>query len=291
MTVEETISTASAMTWSLRGRSLSLETRTRVMGILNVTPDSFSDGGRFLAPADAVRAGRRMIDQGADILDIGGESTRPGACEISIREELRRVLPAIEGLREVGDIPLSVDTRHAEVASKAVAAGADIINDVSALRHDPAMAEVAVSTGAGLVLMHMRGRPESMQRHPRYRNVVQEVRDFLAERVEAAIAAGIRKDALVVDPGIGFGKTVEHNVDLLADLDELIGMRRPVLIGVSRKSFLGALTGRGPDERLAAGIAAQAFAVLRGARILRVHDVKETCDALKILDMLRRRRT
>ena len=285
------MSTTRAMNWSIRDRTLSFDSQPLVMGILNVTPDSFYDGGRLSVPSAAIEKGCRMVDQGASILDIGGESTRPGAHEVSTDLELGRVLPVVTGLRKLlSTVPLSIDTRHAEVARMAMEAGADIINDISALRHDPAMSDVVVSTGAGLVLMHMKGQPETMQNDPQYEHVVQEVREFLGSRIEAAVSLGIRREALVIDPGIGFGKTVEHNLDLIAGLDDLLGYGRPVLVGMSRKSFLGAITGRKQEDRLAAGVAANVLAALHGAVILRVHDVMETCDALKILDMVSQRR-
>ena len=283
------MSTIRVMNWSIRDRTLSFDSQPLVMGILNVTPDSFSDGGRFSVPSEAIEEGCRMVDHGAKILDIGGESTRPGAHEVSSDVELGRVLPVISGLRKLSTVPLSIDTRHAEVARRAIEAGADIVNDVTAMRHDPSMSDVVVSTGVGLVLMHMQGQPETMQSDPQYENVVEEVQEFLGRRVEAAVSSGIRKEALVIDPGIGFGKTVEHNLDLIAGLGNLLVYGLPVLVGVSRKSFLGSVTGRNQEERLAAGVAVNVLAALYGAAILRVHDVKETCDALKILDMVSRR--
>lgn len=256
------------------------------MGILNVTPDSFSDGGRYADAGAAIAAGCRMAAEGADLLDVGGESTRPGAREVPADEELRRVVSVIEGLRRTVDIPISIDTRHACVAEAALAAGADIINDVSAFTHDPAMAGLAAASGAGVVLMHMRGQPATMQEAPVYRDVVAEVAAYLAARVRAAEAAGVLRDAVVVDPGIGFGKTLEHNLALLRHLPALAAAGCPVLVGLSRKRFLGEITGRPVDRRLAAGLAAQAWATLRGASVLRVHDVMEACDAAAVLAKL-----
>jgi dihydropteroate synthase len=263
--------------------------RTRIMGVLNVTPDSFSDGGAYRSRNDAVARALQMVEEGADMIDVGGESTRPGAEAVTVEEEIARTIPLLEVLREKTDVALSIDTTKSEVASRALAAGADIVNDVSALTFDPDMIGVVASTGAGVVLMHMRGDPRTMQVNPAYDQVVSEVAAYVRERVAACVAAGIEPDRLAVDPGIGFGKTVDHNLALLRGLPVLAALGRPLLIGLSRKSFLGALTGRGVDDRLAAGLGAQAFAVMSGAHLLRVHDVKETCDAVRIVDILRDR--
>ena len=236
------------LAWRIRGRVLETGRRTLVMGVLNVTPDSFSDGGRYLDPAAAVARGRAMADEGADILDVGGESSRPGARPVDPAEEAARVVPVIRALREGGGIPVSVDTRRASVARAAIEAGADIVNDIGALG-DPDMAGVVREAGAGLVLMHMQGRPETMQAAPTYDDVVEEVSAFLRRRLAEAGAAGIPPGAVVLDPGIGFGKTLEHNLALLARLDALAAAGRPVLIGVSRKSVVGGLTGRGVEDR------------------------------------------
>jgi dihydropteroate synthase len=256
------------------------------MGVLNVTPDSFSDGGRFLDPAAAAARGRAMIDEGADLLDVGGESSRPGAVPVDPAEEEARVVPVIRALRAGSGVPISVDTRRASVARAALEAGADIVNDISALG-DRAMAAVVRASGAGLVLMHMRGEPATMQAAPAYEDVVSEVSAFLSRRLEAAGAAGIPPGAVVLDPGIGFGKTLDHNLALLADLGRIAAAGRPVLVGVSRKSVVGALTGRAVGERLAGSLALAAYLALRGAAVLRVHDVKETCDAVRIVDRMR----
>lgn len=274
------------LVWRIRGRVLETGRRTLVMGVLNVTPDSFSDGGRFLDPAAAAARGRAMIDEGADLLDVGGESSRPGAVPVDPAEEEARVVPVIRALRAGSGVPISVDTRRASVARAALEAGADIVNDISALG-DRAMAAVVRASGAGLVLMHMRGEPATMQAAPAYEDVVSEVSAFLSRRLEAAGAAGIPPGAVVLDPGIGFGKTLDHNLALLAGLGRIAAAGRPVLVGVSRKSVVGALTGRAVGERLAGSLALAAYLALRGAAVLRVHDVKETCDAVRIVDRMR----
>ena len=252
------------------------------MGILNVTPDSFSDGGRFAIPERAIDQALAMVEAGADIVDIGGESTRPGAAAVPPDEELARVLPVIEQLAARSEVTLSIDTMKARVAECALAAGAHIINDVSALSHDPAMVDVARASGAGCVLMHMQGMPRTMQDNPVYDDVVADVAAALRARVDDVTARGLARDTLAVDPGIGFGKTVEHNLQLLANLDALAGLGLPVVVGLSRKSFLGKLTGRDVDDRLAGSVAALTFCVLHGAQVMRVHDVKESCDAAQL---------
>ncbi|MBU1909107.1 MAG: dihydropteroate synthase [Verrucomicrobia bacterium] len=281
------MSDSRTLLWAARERRFELGRRTLLMGVLNVTPDSFSDGGRFLDPKRAAEQARRMIAEGADLLDIGGESTRPGAAPVPADEELHRVLPVIEAIRAGSDIPLSVDTRKAAVASRALEAGADIINDVSALTADPGMPEVAARYRAGVILMHMQGAPPTMQASPQYEQVVQEVRDYLAARLEALAACGLARESMAVDPGIGFGKTLEHNVQLLARLETLTALGRPLILGVSRKSFLGRITGREVGDRLAGSLAAAAWAIARGAHVIRAHDIKETCDMVRVVDMLR----
>ncbi len=252
-----------------------------VMGILNVTPDSFSDGGRFGRAEEASAAGLKMLAEGASILDIGGESTRPGAAAVSVDAEIERVVPVIERLRRETNCILSVDTSKPEVMRAAVSAGADMINDVRALMQ-PGALEAAAELGAPVCLMHMQGQPGSMQDDPVYDDVVADVFTFLQQRIEACEAAGINRERIAVDPGFGFGKTVAHNVALLANLRELRALGRPLLVGLSRKSTLGALTGRTVDQRMPASIAAAALAYERGADILRVHDVGETRDALRV---------
>lgn len=273
--------------WRCRDRAVDCAARPLIMGVLNVTPDSFSDGGKFFSPDAAIARGVEMAREGADILDIGGESSRPGAIPVSAEEEIRRVEPVVTALAQQTDCLLSVDTTKASVAEAALRAGAHIVNDITALRGDPAIAEVARAHGAGVVLMHMQGTPQTMQDSPHYTDVVREVRDFLAGRLNAAAAAGIEADRIAVDPGIGFGKTVEHNVALLAGLDSFLALGRPLLIGVSRKRFLGVLTGREVQDRLAPSLAALAFALARGAHILRVHDVKESCETARLIGILR----
>ncbi|MFC4308230.1 dihydropteroate synthase [Steroidobacter flavus] len=257
-----------------------------VMGILNVTPDSFSDGGRFIDVSKALEHALRMIEQGAAMIDVGGESTRPGANDVSEEEEIRRVVPVIEALIARTSIPISIDTSKAAVMSAAVAAGASLINDVRALQA-PGALEAAAKTDAAVCLMHMQGQPRTMQHEPRYDDVVGEVTAFLEQRVEACQAAGIGRDRLVLDPGIGFGKRLEHNLALLAHLPELGRSGLPLLVGVSRKSMFQALLGRPVEQRLAGGLAVATAAVLAGAGILRVHDVAETVDAVKVAQALR----
>ncbi len=248
------------------------------MGVVNVTPDSFSDGGRFFDAPAAVAHARRLVDEGADILDIGGESTRPGAAPVSEADELARVLPVLEKLT---DCCVSVDTRRPLVMQAALAAGASMINDVRALA-EPRAYEVVASTGCAVCLMHMKGEPGSMQREPRYDDVVAEVRSFLEHRVGETEAAGIARDRIVIDPGFGFGKTVAHNLTLLKNLAQLAQLGVPVLAGLSRKSTIGKITGRPVGERLAGSLAMALLAVERGAKILRVHDVKETRDVIAV---------
>lgn len=254
--------------------------RPLVMGIVNVTPDSFSDGGRFFDPAQAVAHARQLVGEGADLLDVGGESSRPGAQPVSADEELRRVLPVIEALAGLG-VPLSIDTVKPEVMRRAVAAGASLINDIAALQA-PGALEAAAESGAAVCLMHMQGEPRTMQGDPHYGDVVAEVRDFLARRVAAAQAAGIARERIVVDPGFGFGKRLEHNLALLRHLDRLAGLGAGVLAGLSRKSMLGEMTGRKVSQRETASVAAALLAAQNGARILRVHDVAATKDALAV---------
>ena len=254
------------------------------MGVVNVTPDSFSDGGLWLDAAAAVAHGVELHDQGAAILDVGGESTRPGADPVGAEEELRRVIPVLEGLRErAPGATLSIDTSKLEVAHAAIDAGATYVNDVTALRHDPAIAGLVAETGVDCCLMHMQGEPRTMQADPRYGDVVDDVRAFLEERAAFAVAEGVAPERIQLDPGIGFGKTLEHNVTLLRRLDEIVALGFPVVVGVSRKSFLGALTGRDvAADRVAATVAANVLAYERGARVFRVHDVPATVDGLKV---------
>ncbi len=257
----------------------------RVMGIVNVTPDSFSDGGLYLDPASAIAHGLELEREGAAILDIGGESTRPGAAPVPAEIELARVLPVIEGLLRGGArAQISIDTSKAAVAAAALSAGATFVNDVTAFRGDPEMAAVVAQTRAYCCLTHMQGEPRTMQLDPHYDDVVAEVKAFLLARIDVAVSAGVASEQIVVDPGIGFGKTDAHNLELLARLEELAAIGVPVMIGTSRKSFLGRLTGRAADDRLAGTIATNVLALERGARVFRVHDVAAVMDALTVAD-------
>jgi dihydropteroate synthase len=253
-----------------------------LMGIVNVTPDSFSDGGLFLDAAVAVEHGTRLAAEGASILDVGGESTRPGAAPVAAEDEIARVLPVVEGLAAAGH-RVSIDTTKAGVARAALDAGADLVNDVSALRFDPELAGLVAERGAGCCLMHMLGEPRTMQESPRYEDVVSEVKAFLEERLAFAVAEGVEEERVWLDPGVGFGKTVEHNLELLRRLDEIVAIGRPVVVGTSRKSFLGKLTGgKAEGERLPGTIATNVLALERGASIFRVHDVAPVADALAV---------
>ncbi len=264
-----------------RFAGLSLE-RPLIMGIVNVTPDSFSDGGEAAAPETAIARGRRLVADGADIVDVGGESTRPGAEPVPVAEEMRRVLPVVDALAGDGCV-VSVDTRRAEVMQAALSAGARIVNDVTALSSDPRALGVVAAARAAVVLMHMQGTPQTMQRAPRYTDVVTDIAAWLGERVGACVAAGIRPENIAIDPGIGFGKTVEHNIDIIRAIRVYVALRQPVCIGASRKSFIGAVTdGRPARERLGGSIAAALAALDGGAAILRVHDVAETAQAVAL---------
>lgn len=272
--------------WRHRKGELVLD-RTRIMAVLNVTPDSFSDGGLYVDPEVAIRQGLEMVEAGADLIDVGGESTRPGADPVSAEEEWRRVGRVIEGLARKVDVPVSVDTYRAEVAAKAIHVGASIVNDVTGLR-DIRMIKAIVRGGAGAVLMHMLGEPKTMQTSPRYDDVVKEVCTFLEARAKTAISEGVPAEAIAVDPGIGFGKTLEHNLELIRHLDEVASLGYPVVIGVSRKSFLGKLGAGASGGRLIGSIAAATAAVAHGAHIVRAHDVAETVRAMRVADALLR---
>lgn len=280
-----------ARTWSLplpRRRTFDLGERPAVMGILNVTPDSFSDGGRYLETDRAVERALEMLEQGADLLDLGAESTRPGggvygqgARDVSPTEESDRLLPVLEALRPETSVPLSVDTRKSQVAREALAAGADLINDVSGLA-DPELGRVVAEAGCPLVLMHSRGSLETMQRDIRFEHLLPEIRQDLADGLDRAEKLGVDREHVIVDPGIGFGKTAEQNLEILGRLDELAPLGRPVLVGASRKSFLGAVTGAPPDQRAAGSLAAVAWAVRHRAALVRVHDIRETVHFLRV---------
>jgi len=279
---------APSLEWRCGDRKLRLRERPLIMGVLNVTPDSFSDGGRYLDPAAAVARGLEMLEEGADLLDVGGESTRPGAADVPAEEELRRVAPVVQELCRDPAAVVSVDTTKAAVARRALACGARIVNDVSALTADPGMAAAAREAGAGVILMHRQGTPRTMQENPQYGEVVTEVRDTLEKRIEEAVAQGLDRRSLAVDPGIGFGKTLEHNLRLLARLPELARLGAPVVVGVSRKSFLGRITGRPVEARLPASLAALVFCVLNGAHVMRVHDVRASREAVETAAALSR---
>jgi dihydropteroate synthase len=253
--------------------------KTRLMGVVNVTPDSFSDGGLFLEPEAAIAHGVQLARDGADILDVGGESTRPGAAEVPVEEEIARTEPVVSDLAGLGHT-ISIDTSKLGVAESALAAGATIVNDVTALRGDPEIGALCAECDAGLVLMHMQGTPRTMQDAPRYDDVVEDVRAFLAERLEAALAAGVAEDRIWLDPGIGFGKALEHNLELLRRLGELRALGRPLVVGTSRKSFIGKVDGSDAAERIGGTIASSVLAAAEGADVLRVHDVAEVAQAV-----------
>jgi dihydropteroate synthase len=257
----------------------------RVMGVVNVTPDSFSDGGEFLDPERAIAHGRELAAEGANILDVGGESTRPGAEAVGAEEELRRVAPVVEGLAE-GEVPVSIDTSKLSVAEAALDAGAEIVNDVTALRAEPELAALCAERDSEVVMMHMLGEPRTMQEDPTYDDVVDDVKAFLAERIEFATAEGIEEERIWVDPGIGFGKTVEHNLELLRRLGELAELGRPIVVGTSRKSFIGKLTGAPVDRRLGGTIASSVVALASGAEVLRVHDVGPVREAVTVAEAI-----
>jgi dihydropteroate synthase len=273
--------------WEAQGRAIVTDRVPRVMGIVNVTPDSFSDGGRAWTRDDAVAQALRLVDEGADLLDIGGESSRPGAEPVAAEEELRRVVPVVEALAPRVGAPISVDTTKAEVARRALEAGAAIINDIRALGGDPALPRFAAEARAGVVLMHMAGTPRTMQDHPRYGDVLREVRDYLARRIEALEPLGIPRARIAIDPGIGFGKTFEHNLELLRNLDQFATLGCAIVIGTSRKGLLGTLTGRPVSERATASVASSLAAATRGAHVVRVHDVGPMADAIKVWTALR----
>ncbi len=271
----------------LRDRVLELGERTLIMGILNITPDSFSDGGRFDDYDRALAHAFELISAGADILDIGGESTRPGSAPAPLELELERVLPIIREVRKKSDIPISIDTTKAEVARKALEAGADIINDVSSLQFDPDMVRIAARSGAPLILMHMLGIPKTMQVAPSYQSVLSEIIAFLEERMRYAVGNGVERSQIIVDPGIGFGKTVTHNLTIIRDLDTFSCMDRPLLLAASRKRFLGAILGRPEMERELGTAIVNAFGVAGGAHILRVHDVAFHREAVRVAEAVR----
>jgi dihydropteroate synthase len=273
------------MIWRCRDRIFELEQRVLVMGILNVTPDSFSDGGRYVEPAAALERARAMLEEGADLIDLGAESTRPGSAPVAEDEQWRRLVRVLPALVAEG-VCVSIDTAHAGVAKRALEAGAEIVNDITALGH-PAMAALVAGAGAGVVLMHMQGNPATMQKDPRYDDAPREVTSWLAGRLEVARSAGIAAECVALDPGVGFGKRVSDSLELIARLDVLAALGRPVLMGASRKSFIGRVSGAEVGDRLEGGIAAHAVAVFQGARIIRTHDVRATVRAVSIAGALR----
>lgn len=272
-----------------KGQTISFSDRPLLMGIVNVTPDSFFDGGRFLDPQAAVAHAWRLVEEGADLLDIGGESTRPGSVPVDETEERRRLIPVVTAVAKVVSVPISVDTSKAVVAKAAIDAGAVMVNDVTALRGDPAMVDAIVVSGVGVVLMHMQGTPQTMQKAPKYHDVVEEVEDFLAERVRFALERGVAKNQIMLDPGIGFGKTLMHNLDLLAQLRTFTKLGFPLLVGPSRKGFIGELVNQSVQDRTWGTAAAIALAVEQGAHVLRVHDVAGMKDVVKVAAAISRR--
>jgi dihydropteroate synthase len=271
--------------------SLDFSAKTCIMGILNVTPDSFSDAGVHFDRARAVERALQMVDEGADIIDVGGESTRPGSEPLPAEEELRRILPVINELARTLKIPLSIDTYKAEIARRALDAGASMVNDISGARFDPDMPEVAAKYNVPIVLMHIKGKPKDMQAHPLYRALIPEIIDYLKGSIEKVVNAGVREDMIIVDPGIGFGKTFEHNLTVLNNLQEFTTLGRPLLVGPSRKAFIGKVLGAAsPAERLEGTAAAVAISIMKGANIVRVHDVREMAKVAKVADTIRRER-
>ncbi len=276
------------LAFRLRDRTLEVGTRTLIVGVLNCTPDSFYDGGHYFDGSEATRGYDEMVDEGADVIDVGGESTRPGAEPVEAQEEWRRIEPVLRHAKRSGHpVPLSVDTSKYEVAARALELGAAIINDVTALHGDPRLASLAAESGCGLVLMHMQGTPKTMQIAPRYRNLMSEIREYLASAMQTALKAGVASEQVMLDPGIGFGKTVEHNLTIIRELGILRDLGRPILIGCSRKSFIGAVADLPPEERLEGSLAAHAAAVLAGADAVRVHDVREHVRALRVIDAIK----
>lgn len=269
---------------------LDLDLKTRVMGTLNVTPDSFSDGGQYLESNQAIERGITMAREGADIIDVGGESTRPYSRKITVSEELDRVVPVIEGLKKELAIPISIDTCKGEVAQGALKAGASMINDISALRFDPDMASIAAEAGVPVILMHMKGMPENMQKNPTYGDLIPEICDFLEDAIERSVSAGIKRDLIIVDPGIGFGKTFDHNLKIIKELSRFEALERPVLLGTSNKAFIGHILGKEVYERDTGTMATIAYGVINGAHIVRVHNVRKAVETVRMIEAIRRGR-
>ncbi len=278
------------MTFLLKWKNfcLDLDSRTHIMGILNVTPDSFFDGGKYLQKEKAVEHGIRLAQQGADIIDVGGESTRPYSKRISAQEEMDRVIPVIESLAKQIDIPISIDTYKSEVAKEAIKAGASMINDISAFRFDPKMAEIASQEQVPVVLMHMKGRPENMQDNPEYEDLMGEIISFLKDAKENAIKKGIKEEFIILDPGIGFGKKLEHNLQIIRSLEMLLELNSPILIGPSNKAFIAHIVGEKTEDRETGTMAAVACAIMNGAHIVRVHNVEKAVKTAKIVDAIKR---
>ncbi len=272
----------------LKNQELDCSSRTLVMGVLNVTPDSFSDGGRFYDPVKAIQHGLKLAKDGADIIDVGGESTRPGSEPISAQEEIKRVIPVIEALASEIQVPISIDTYKSEVAARALKAGATILNDISALRFDPQMVKLVAEQNVPVILMHMLGTPKDMQLDPRYEDVVGEILDFLNQRIQWAMSHGVAAEQIIVDPGIGFGKTLEHNLTILKNLSKFGSLGRPILIGTSRKSFIGKILGADVDQREDGTAATVALGICNGANIVRVHDVARMVAVVRVTDAVMR---
>jgi dihydropteroate synthase len=276
------------LSWS--DHVLDLDLKTCIMGVLNVTPDSFSDGGQYLESNTAIERGFTMAREGADIIDVGGESTRPFSRKITVREELDRVIPVIEGLRKELAIPISIDTCKGEVAQEALRVGASMINDISALRFDPDMASIAAEAGVPVILMHMKGMPETMQQNPTYGDLIPEILDFLEDAIERSVSAGIKRDLIIVDPGIGFGKTFDHNLKIIKALSRFEALERPVLLGTSNKAFIGHILGKEVYERDTGTMATIAYGVINGAHIVRVHHVSKAVETVRMIEAIRRGR-
>jgi len=267
-------------------RVLDLSSRTHLMGVLNVTPDSFSDGGRFFKLEEAIKQGLKLAEEGADMIDIGGESTRPGSEPVTIEEELRRVIPVIEELTKMIQAPISIDTYKSRVAKEALDSGASMVNDISGLRFDPEMKKVIAEYDVPVVLMHIQGTPKNMQESPKYENLLEDIKSYLNQSISIAEEAGIGEDKIIIDPGIGFGKTLDDSLKILKNLREFKSLGRPVMVGVSRKSFIGKILDLPTDERLEGSLASMAVAIMNGANILRVHDVKESKRVAKLVDAI-----
>ncbi len=275
-------------TLKIKNRKFDFPQRTYIMGILNVTPDSFYDGGRFLDTKEAFRQGIKMAEDGADVIDVGGESTRPGSDSVLIEEELKRVIPIIEGLVKEINVPISIDTYKSEVAKKALKVGASMVNDISALRFDPDMRKVVKDFDVPVVLMHIKGTPKNMQVNPHYDDLMSEIKEYLKEAIEIARNSGIDEEKIIIDPGIGFGKRLEDNLEILKNLNDLKGLNKPLLVGPSRKSFIGKILDLPEDERLEGSLAALAVAIMNGANMVRVHDVKESKRVARIVDSIKK---